>query len=99
MIASTVSFSCAVFLLVATVSGAALAVGGGPKAAADQPTQISGLSPYSDGGDPNDPLAVTECNGAPQTGVVPLDLQPFQSLALVGQRRQILVHRTRNRAQ
>ena len=70
MNASTVSFSCAVFLLAATVSGAALAAGGGPKAAADQPTQISGLSPYPDGGDPNDPLAVTECNGAPQTGVV-----------------------------
>jgi hypothetical protein len=31
---------------------------------------ISGLSPYPDGGDPNDPVAVTACNGAPQGGVV-----------------------------
>lgn len=31
---------------------------------------VSDLSPYPDGGDPNDPLAVTQCNGAPQTGVV-----------------------------
>jgi hypothetical protein len=31
---------------------------------------ISGLSPYPDGGDPNDPFTVTECNGAPQIGVV-----------------------------
>jgi hypothetical protein len=31
---------------------------------------ISGLSPNPDGGDANDPLAVTGCNGAPQTGVV-----------------------------
>lgn len=31
---------------------------------------ISGLSTNPDGGDPNDPLAVTACNGAPQTGVV-----------------------------
>jgi hypothetical protein len=33
-------------------------------------TPISGLSPYSDGGDPNDPNAVTECNGGPQLGVL-----------------------------
>jgi hypothetical protein len=31
---------------------------------------ISGLSTNPDGGNPNDPLAVTACNGAPQTGVV-----------------------------
>jgi hypothetical protein len=70
MIASTVSFSCAVWLLAATASGAALAAGGGPKGGPHQPTPISGLSPYPDGGDPDDPMAVTECNGAPQTGVV-----------------------------
>ena len=35
-----------------------------------QPVPISGLSPNPDGGDPNDPAAVTLCNGAPQTGVV-----------------------------
>ena len=34
------------------------------------PVPISGLSPYPDGGKPTDPLAVTECNGAPQGGVV-----------------------------
>jgi hypothetical protein len=33
-------------------------------------TPISGLSPYPDGGDPNDPLAVTECNGGPQIGIL-----------------------------
>jgi len=31
---------------------------------------ISGLSPYPDGGDPTDPVAVTQCNGEPQTGVL-----------------------------
>jgi hypothetical protein len=31
---------------------------------------ISGLSTNPDGGNPNDPLAVTACNGAPQIGVV-----------------------------
>jgi hypothetical protein len=31
---------------------------------------ISGTSPYPDGSDPNDPQAVTACNGAPQTGVL-----------------------------
>ncbi len=31
---------------------------------------ISGTSLNPDGGDPNDPLAVTACNGAPKTGVV-----------------------------
>jgi hypothetical protein len=31
---------------------------------------ISGLSPYPDGGDPNDPLAVTECNGGAQIGLL-----------------------------
>lgn len=33
-------------------------------------TPISGLSPYPDGGDPDDPIAVTECNGGPQGGVL-----------------------------
>lgn len=31
---------------------------------------ISGLSPYPDGGDPNDPQSVTSCNGGPQIGVL-----------------------------
>lgn len=35
-----------------------------------QPVLISGLSSNPDGGDPDDPLAVTACNGGPQTGVV-----------------------------
>lgn len=48
-------------VIVATVVWAALAASLSP---------ISGLSPYPDGGDPNDPLAVTACNGAPQSGVV-----------------------------
>jgi len=33
-------------------------------------TLISGPSPNPDGDDPNDPQAVTACNGAPQIGVV-----------------------------
>src|SRR5512145_331788 len=41
-----------------------------PAYAAVLSTTISGLSPYPDGGNPNDPLAVTACNGAPQTGVL-----------------------------
>jgi hypothetical protein len=41
-----------------------------PAHAALLSTTISGVSPYPDGGDPNDPLAVTACNGAPQTGVL-----------------------------
>jgi hypothetical protein len=32
--------------------------------------QISGSSPYPDGGDPTDPVAVTQCNGGPQTGLL-----------------------------
>jgi len=31
-------------------------------------TPISGVSPYPDGGDPNDPVAVTACNARPQIG-------------------------------
>jgi hypothetical protein len=34
------------------------------------PVAISGLSPYPDGGDPNDPFKVTACNGGPQWGVL-----------------------------
>ncbi len=44
----------------------ALSVGG----ASAQPVVISGLSTNPDGGDDTDPLAVSACNGAPQTGVV-----------------------------
>jgi hypothetical protein len=33
-------------------------------------TVISGLSPYPDGGNPNDAQAVTQCNGYPQFGVL-----------------------------
>ncbi len=32
--------------------------------------RISDVSPYPDGGNVNDPVAVTECNGEPQTGVL-----------------------------
>ena len=39
-------------------------------AVAVQLQQISGLSPNPVGSDPNPALAATECNGAPQTGVV-----------------------------
>jgi len=54
---------------VAALAGvAALATVLLPHLAHAQP--ISGLSPNPHGGDPTDPLAVTECNGAPQTGVV-----------------------------
>ena len=33
-------------------------------------TPISDLSPYPDGGDPADPVAVSACNGSPQSGRV-----------------------------
>jgi hypothetical protein len=33
-------------------------------------TPISSTSSYPDGGDPDDPEAVTACNGAPQTGIL-----------------------------
>jgi hypothetical protein len=49
---------------------AALVVVSASVAAAVAPQPISGLSPYPDGGDPTDPVAVTECNGEPQTGVL-----------------------------
>ena len=39
-------------------------------AAAAPATLISDLSPYSDGGDPADPVAVSACNGSPQFGRV-----------------------------
>jgi hypothetical protein len=42
----------------------------GALASAAVSVEISGASPYPDGGDPTDPLAVTECNGEPQTGVL-----------------------------
>ena len=48
--------------------GAALILGLAAPAAAQ--TVISGLSPNPDGGDPTNPLAVTQCNGGPQTGLV-----------------------------
>ena len=54
----------------ATLALAVLAVGFTPHQASAQLTDISGLSSNPDGGDPADPLAVTACNGAPQTGVV-----------------------------
>jgi hypothetical protein len=34
------------------------------------PQPISGLSTYPDGGDPTDPVAVTQCNREPQTGLL-----------------------------
>ena len=46
-----------------------LVLAGAPDAARAQ-VLISGLSLNPDGGNPNDPLAVTACNGAPQLGVV-----------------------------
>lgn len=41
-----------------------------PVGASSHLVPISDVSPYPDGGDPNDPAAVTECNGAPQDGVL-----------------------------
>ncbi|CAN7757106.1 sialidase family protein [Variovorax sp. LjRoot84] len=46
-----------------------LVLAGAPDAARAQ-VLISGLSLNPDGGNPNNPLAVTACNGAPQLGVV-----------------------------
>jgi hypothetical protein len=56
---------------IAALCGSAVLVSGFalPPAQA-QLVDISGLSDNPDGGDPDDPLAVTACNGAPQTGVV-----------------------------
>lgn len=56
--------------IAAAIGLAALAAGFLPHPAQAQPVPISGLSPNPDGGDPDDPLAVTACKGAPQTGVV-----------------------------
>lgn len=56
-------------LLVAAAALAMIAAAVPARAVAG-PAPISGLSPYPDGGDPNDPAAVTACNGAPQTGVL-----------------------------
>jgi hypothetical protein len=53
--------------LIGAVLGVVLA--GAPDAAHAQ-VAVSGLSNNPDGGDPNDPLKVTACNGAPQLGVV-----------------------------
>ncbi len=47
-----------------SVSAATLTLAGQALAA----TPISDLSPYPDGGDPADPVAVTACNGSPQLG-------------------------------
>jgi hypothetical protein len=55
-------------VLMAAVVALLMIIATAPVDAASTPTPISGLSPYPDGGDPNDPQAVTACNGAPQTG-------------------------------
>ena len=60
-------FSCGSAFLGAALLGAVLA--SVPDVARAQ-VPISGLSLNPDGGNPNDPLAVTACNGAPQLGVV-----------------------------
>lgn len=56
-------------MLVCLTIGALVAVSASA-AAVDGPQPISGLSPYPDGGDPTDPVAVTQCNGEPQSGVL-----------------------------
>ena len=70
MIAFNHAFSRRVLSSVATLGLVALALLISPTEALAQATPISGLSPNPDGGDPTDPLAVTSCNGGPQTGVV-----------------------------
>lgn len=56
-------------LRAAALGMAVLATGMWPGATHAQ-TPISDLSSNPDGGDPNDPIAVTQCNGAPQLGVL-----------------------------
>lgn len=56
-------------ILCAAVLGIVLLTAAWPVAVRAQ-VLISGMSTNPDGGNPNDPLAVTACNGAPQTGVV-----------------------------
>jgi len=51
-------------LAIAAAIASILAVSGTAFAA----TPISGMSPYPDGGDPTDPVAVTACNETPQLG-------------------------------
>ncbi|MHC4072434.1 MAG: hypothetical protein ACYTGS_10440, partial [Planctomycetota bacterium] len=65
----TFGFSSRVSIVSAAVAFA-LAAGFLPLEASAQLVPISGLSSNPDGGDPNDPLTVTACNGAPQGGVV-----------------------------
>ena len=69
MVGSALSAKRCTLRVTAFLGAAVLAAGVAPLAGMAQ-TPISGLSPYPDGGDPTDPVAVTECNGAPQTGVV-----------------------------
>ena len=52
------------------VAACALATVSATVATAVGEQRISGSSPYPDGGDPSDVVAVTECNGEPQTGVL-----------------------------
>lgn len=59
-----------VFLSSLVLSTLILSLASFPVLASIQVTLISGLSPYPDGGDVNDPVAVTACNGAPQNGVL-----------------------------
>ena len=70
MITSTFSVRTSVVSAVATLGLAALAAWAAPQEARAQLVPISGLSLNPDGGDPADPVAVTACNGGPQTGLV-----------------------------
>jgi hypothetical protein len=70
MIGSECSLRISIVSAAATLALAVLVVGFAPHQAVAQLIKISGLSSNPDGGDPTDPLAVTACNGAPQTGVV-----------------------------
>ncbi|MDH3918097.1 MAG: glycoside hydrolase, partial [Rhodospirillales bacterium] len=70
MITSTFSVRTSMVSAIATLGLAVLAAWAAPQEARAQLVPISDLSPYPDGGDPNDPAAVTQCNGGPQGGVV-----------------------------
>jgi hypothetical protein len=61
--------SWSAILRTAVLCMAVLVTGAWPVATSAQ-VLISSSSTNPDGGNPNDPLAVTACNGAPQLGVV-----------------------------
>jgi len=70
MFTSALWFRASLVHRAAVLGLAAVAFWMPPSTARAQTVPISGLSLAPDGGDPDDPVTVTACNGAPQTGRV-----------------------------